>query len=473
VRVSENGRCLVDDDGAPFFYLADTAWGLLHAPTFEEVEHYLRVRKEQGFTVIMPVIVWALERDESRHGKPFVDGDPTKPNEPFFRHVDRVFESANALGLVVAPLPSWGTYVVPGPHAVITPENAAAYGEFLGRRYRDRDLVWVLGGDRNPLPGDPSKIPPWRVAGWRAWSDDPTVGDERHLASWRAMAAGIAAGDGGRHLKTYHPTAVHSSAEWLHEEPWLDFNMWQTSTWLEIDYCRSLLEDYARVPAKPFLDGETRYENSHRYFSTRGGAPAGVRMTPRRVRQAAYYAFLCGAMGHTYGCRDVWPFHVPSDRPVDRDSDTHWREAIRFPAAEQMRHLRCLLTDYPWHRLVPERDGEGRINQQQAGRLARPEPTPAPHLVVRGSGDGDLRVQAAVADDGSFALAYLPETMRLTLDLGRLAGSPVEAWWFDPTTGEYRFAQRFAQHGALTLQAPRGLDDRDHVLALRVVDAGR
>jgi hypothetical protein len=472
VRVSDNGRHLVDDDGRPFFYLADTAWALLHAPTFEEVEHYLRVRQEQGFTVVMPVIAWGLELEGSPYGKPFVDGDPTRPSEPFFRHVDRVFDAANALGLVVAPLPAWGEYVEPARHAVVTPENAAAYGAFLGRRYRDRNLVWVLGGDRNPLPGDPSRIPTWRAAGWRAWHDDPTIGDDRYLAAWRAMAVGIAAGDDGRHLMTYHPTAVHSSAEWLHREPWLDFNMWQTSTWLEIDYCRTLLEDYERTPTKPFLDGETRYENSHRYFSTRRSPPAGVRMTPRRVRQAAYYAFLCGAMGHTYGCRDVWSFHVPSDRAARFDVDTHWRDALRFPAAEQMRHLRRLLTDFPWHRLVPERDRDDRVNQQQAGRLTHPEPAETPHLVARGSGDGDLRVQAAVADDGSFALAYAPEAARLTIDLGRLAGSPVEAWWADPTSGERRSAGCFARPESVTLQTPDGAPDRDHVLALRVARAG-
>jgi hypothetical protein len=69
----------------------------------------------------------------------------------------------------------WGV----GPE-VFTPENARAYGRFLGRRYRDRPVVWILGGDRSPeAPG--------------------------HLAVVRAMAEGLREGDGGAHLMTYHP----------------------------------------------------------------------------------------------------------------------------------------------------------------------------------------------------------------------------------------------------------------------------
>ena len=35
-------------------------------------------------------------------------------------------------------------------------------------------------------------------------------------------------GDGGRHLMTLHPNGGHSSADWLHEEGWLDFNILQS-----------------------------------------------------------------------------------------------------------------------------------------------------------------------------------------------------------------------------------------------------
>jgi hypothetical protein len=63
---------------------------------------------------------------------------------------------------------------------VFTAENAARYGEFLGARYRDQPIIWLLGGDRNP--------------------DSP-----QRAATWRALAAGVKRGDAGRHLITYHP----------------------------------------------------------------------------------------------------------------------------------------------------------------------------------------------------------------------------------------------------------------------------
>lgn len=64
------------------------------------------------------------------------------------------------------------------------------------------------------------------------------------LALVRAMAEGIADGtqtknsfdgsaDWSTTLMTYHPKGGgHSSSETLHAEPWLDFNMIQTSTLL-------------------------------------------------------------------------------------------------------------------------------------------------------------------------------------------------------------------------------------------------
>lgn len=38
LRVSDNRRFLVFDDGAPFFWLGDTAWELFHRCTFEDAD---------------------------------------------------------------------------------------------------------------------------------------------------------------------------------------------------------------------------------------------------------------------------------------------------------------------------------------------------------------------------------------------------------------------------------------------------
>jgi hypothetical protein len=42
------------------------------------------------------------------------------------------------------------------------------------------------------------------------------------------MALGVKEGDGGRHLMSFHPPGRHSSSEFVHDEGWLDFHMWQT-----------------------------------------------------------------------------------------------------------------------------------------------------------------------------------------------------------------------------------------------------
>lgn len=52
LRVSENGRYLVQPDGRPFFWLGDTSWLLSQMTTREDVDLYLRTRALQGFTVI-------------------------------------------------------------------------------------------------------------------------------------------------------------------------------------------------------------------------------------------------------------------------------------------------------------------------------------------------------------------------------------------------------------------------------------
>ncbi len=157
LRVSANRRFLVHDDGSPFFYLGDTAWALFQRLNRAEADQYLQDRADKGFTVIQAVVLSEFDglRTPNRYGDlPLDDADPRRPNDAYFRHVDYVVDRAAALGLFVGLLPTWGDKVGPlkwgvGPQ-VFTVENARPYGEYLGERYRDRPIIWILGGDRNP-----------------------------------------------------------------------------------------------------------------------------------------------------------------------------------------------------------------------------------------------------------------------------------------------------------------------------------
>lgn len=207
--VRPDGRALAYEDGRPFFWLGDTAWELFHRLTREEADHYLAVRAAQGFTVIQAVVLAELDglTVPNAYGDlPLVDGDPLRPNEAYFAHVDTVVQRAAAHGLVVGLLPTWGDKFNRkwgvGPE-VFTPENARAFGEYVGRRYRDAPVVWVLGGDR--IPEEPEDF-----------------------AIVNAMAEGVRAGDGGRHLLTYHPQGGYSSADVFSGAPWLAFHLFQS-----------------------------------------------------------------------------------------------------------------------------------------------------------------------------------------------------------------------------------------------------
>ena len=224
---------------------------------------------------------------------------------------------AEEKGLYVGMLPTWGDKVVleswgKGPviFPVAKPELARAWGRFLGRRYKDApNIIWILGGDRKGGGFEPV---------------------------WNAMAAGLAEGDGGAHLKTYHPQGDHSSAEWFHNAKWLDFNMIQSGHGARnIANDEMIDRDYLRKPVKPVLDGELRYENHPVNWNPDNGY-----FDDFDVRQGMYWSVFAGAFGVTYGCHDVWQFHAPRARAdlgvaqqLVRRADTARRLGGAAPAA--------------------------------------------------------------------------------------------------------------------------------------------
>ncbi len=144
LEVSENGRYFVRD-GKPFFWLGDSAWSLLSLYTPQEAREYLDHRRRQGFTVIHVMIPFnggpgVDTSGSNREGElPFHDWNPLQPNEAYFHNLDALVDAAQKNGQILYILPlggSGGAFV--GRLHVFTKQNARAYGEWLGRRYKEK-----------------------------------------------------------------------------------------------------------------------------------------------------------------------------------------------------------------------------------------------------------------------------------------------------------------------------------------------
>ncbi|NLS95652.1 MAG: DUF4038 domain-containing protein [Planctomycetaceae bacterium] len=420
LRVSQNGRYLETDKGEPFFYLGDTAWELFHRLDRDEAELYLKNRAERGFNVIQAVVLAELDglNTPNPYGdRPLHDNDPTRPNEAYFRHVDFVVDKAASLGIYIGMLPTWGDkwnkkWGV-GPE-IFTPENAAAYGEFLGKRYHDKPIIWILGGDRSPE-------------------------NDTHLAIIRAMAKGLRQGDGGNHLMTYHPQGGQNSATWFHDDDWLDFNMFQSGHGAaNIANYTTTLSNYQLKPVKPTLDGEPRYEDHPINWK-----PANGWFDEYDVRQAAYWSVLSGASGHTYGNHNVWQMWQTGRKPIS-SARTPWREAILQPGAVQMGHMRRLLESCRFEQLEP-----------------------GPELLVGPAGNGADHVSVARTTDRRVALVYLPTGKSVEIRLDRFEGKTVRAEWFDPHNGSATEAGEFPTQGSKEFKPQEHGRGHDVVLVLR------
>lgn len=404
--ISKNRRYLAKKDGSPFFYLGDTAWELFHRLDKEDAALYLEDRASKGFTVIQAVVL--AEYDgltvPNAYGHcPLIDLDPCKPNEPYFEHIDYIVASAEALGLYIGMLPTWGDkwnkkWGV-GPE-IFTPENAYHYGLWLGRRYRDAQLIWILGGDR-------------------------PVETDTHRAVIREMAKGLREGDEGQHLMSFHPSGGHSSSEYWHTEAWLDFNMLQSGHTRNKANYEVIAADYTLPLVKPCMDAEPAYEDHPSGFDLDNGY-----LDDYDVRKGLYWALFSGACGHTYGCHDIWQMWQVG-RKAATFARTTWKKALHLPGAAQVQYARNLLESRPFFDRIP-----------------------APELMDSDPGKGTHHVTATRHEDGTYAMVYLPSCKTVTLNLDVLSRRRFSVTWYDPRTGESFYSGEIDGQGKKTFSPP-------------------
>jgi len=453
LMVSPNGRYLMHSDGKPFLWIGDTGWELFHRLNREEADYYLSMRAKQRYSVIQAVVLAEMDglNTPNAYGeKPLIENDPMRPNEAYFRHVDYVVDKAEELGLFIGMLPTWGDKVPnanPGYGPVVfTKQNAFAYGEFLGKRYRDKPVIWILGGDRN-------------------------VDSFEALDIWRAMADGLRKGDNGRHLITYHPRGEASSHYWLHNESWLDMNGYQSGHARHFNKVYRYAEALSLLqPRKPFIDMEPAYEDIPVRFwdywnwynpKLKPEEQAVINgfivkkdfwkegfFTDYDVRIHAYWDFLSGACGYTYGNNAIWQMFREGINPAI-PCLTNWKDALERPGAASITHLRKILEARPFHKLIPDQS-----------------------VIYGFNNDDSTHVRAAVSEDKDFLLVYLALGQKVSLTMGKVKAKNVNVAWYNPAEGRLVTAQAVENTGIKEFVPPSSGKGNDWLLILEDPQAG-
>jgi hypothetical protein len=309
IRVSANGRYFVDQGGRPVFWLGDTQWELFRLFTASDALRVLRNRQAKGFNVIL-IMLTGVDAGRMQGGdeapyanlegeQPWIDDDPLRPNEAYFRHVDAMIRLGEQTGqtFVVGVYHQW--------HAeIITLHKARAWARWVARRYRDvPNLIWSMYPKAT----------------------------EAFIPVCRELAAGLREGDGGAHLISVHPDPSVASSSFIHDEAWLAFNMIQTCVTYDRIY-DTVTADYRRTPVKPVVMAEGGYE----------GVEFGKLQAAHQIRQQAYWTQLAGGY-HVYGHNDAW------------QSPSSWEQWIDAPGAGHLQAFKEIITSCDeWWNAIPD-----------------------------------------------------------------------------------------------------------------------
>ena len=443
--VSASGHSFRNDDGSPFFYLADTVWMLFNKLTEQDARRLFEDRAAKGHTALESVVFGHRSEPNTpnvRGVKPYATAPHTRPvrrNQRWISYVVKLTQVAAEYGLIMGLLPTWGDKWnehsnSAGP-VIMDTASARDYCRFLSDSLGECDnVIWILGGDS-------------------------PVQRQEYADTIRAMAEGVRSGASGGRLMTVHPSGMGSS-DLFHAEPWLDFNSLQTSHYKpNIPGYLSIERLMTMQPAKPCLDMEPNYELSPMFVMYGGSRETSFTPTfsAYDVRKSYYRTVLAGAAGFTYGCEPIRQLHRTGDRVhvFERTDMITWDKALSAPGSAQLKLLPQILRERSYFTRVPA--GELFLPLQQHGvwpdrmnvgiaSAGQQNTDPASHISV------------ARCTEGSYVMAYVPVRQLITLDTSGLTGSQVRVSLYDPDACENTHTWIESNAGHVRIVPERDLD---------------
>jgi hypothetical protein len=388
LKASANDRYLVDQNNVPFMIVGDSPQSLIGRMAKSDATFYMANRQRYGINTLWVNLLCNNKTACNADGTTFdsippftTPGDISTPNPAYFERADDMLKIAAAHGMTimldVLETSGWlDTSKANGP------EKAAAFGRYLGDRYKDvPNIIWMYGND------------------FQTWADP---GDDDVVL---AVAKGIRSAD-PNHIHTTELNYLTSGS--------LDDARWESLVELDGAYTYNptyaqVLKEYNRSNFRPVLMEEANYEFEHN-LNTDGGSPGNL-------RRQEYWTMLSGATGQLYGSSYTW--RLPTGW------FSNWRSHLDTLGVMQLSYMKNLFTPQKWYDLVPD---------QMHTVLTVGYGTPAPFGT--GSVTTDTYATAARTSDGTLIIAYMPTARTITVDMSKLSGLAA-ARWYDPTIGEY------------------------------------
>ncbi|MBQ4592645.1 MAG: DUF4038 domain-containing protein [Clostridia bacterium] len=398
VRISDNGRYFVHDDGTPFYWLGDTNW---QSPNYVSVtrcnypgctcgnqfRHELNDRIAKGFTVYQTYFDSAESDGGGQRGitpEPSLWTVRNRKINPvtFTEKIDRMFDDLANAGMVIA----LGFGVHSSTTNAVTTEELENISRYLTARYAAYPVVWITAQE---------------------------ITGQDQFEKWNRSAEIVNAGDGYHHPQGAHQFPLPVDNEYvtaLDGKDWHKFFALQAGhgpSFVRKALYESYWNDKRSGKIKPYIETEANYED----ISCGGfNGYAGSRI-------AAWRANLLGSYGFTYGVTGVWAncYSTAGDTGwLGNYSYEPWYMGIDKPGSCEMTYLARFFRCADFSTLIP------RFNDPAYSDLT------------------DESKLAASSDDGRTYIAYFCNHDRST---GTLIGlNPDESYsakWYNPVTGKF------------------------------------
>ncbi|MEY8462225.1 apiosidase-like domain-containing protein [Streptococcus merionis] len=374
MQISPN-KTYFEQDGKPYFYLADTCWSAFTNISEADWSYYLDFRKAQGFNTIQVNLLWQWDASTPAfHIMPYAQSengafDFNQPNSEYFDRVYRMMKVARDKEMTIGLVLLWVNYLPDTWAQGINDLNTfpldmvETYIEEVVRRYDAFLPIYIVSGDTD-FP-----------------NDTVTEYFTRALKRLKELSPNA--------LTTLHLCGPDSNIpDSIMNNPNLDFYTFQSGHDVNSpQIIHHLTTRFREKVTRPLLNAEPCYEMM-------GYGPMVYGRFDRfDVRRAAWQSVLSGAnAGMTYGAHGIWSWYEPN-LPNDTkaypvfDRPYPWREALKFEGANDYAFLKRFMEAHDFHTLKPCR--EKIIN------------TDSPEI--------------AAAENKAYLLVYLPYNTVLTI----------------------------------------------------------